>query len=270
MFRFALALGAACALAAPAPAHDYWLVPDTFNPKPKATVGVRLFVGEELKPEQELPFAAKKTPVAQLATKSDDVPLAEAKVGTKPAFALALPGTGSAVLRVDRDWSSITLKADKFTAYLKEEGLGHIVEARERAGETRADGSERYRRCLKALLHGGTPDGAAARQLGQAFEIVPTKDPYTLKAGDVLPVKVFFEGKPLAGQKLTALHRAGETLTSATATTDKTGAAEFKLAQGGVWLVRGVHMRRVTEKNPEPAADWESFWASVSFELPAK
>jgi hypothetical protein len=24
-------------------------------------------------------------------------------------------------------------------------------------------------------------------------------------------------------------------------------------------------MRRVTEKNPTPAADWESFWVSVTF-----
>lgn len=268
MFRFALC--ALFALAAPVGAHDYWLIPDTFAPKPKATVAVRLFVGEALKPEQELPFTAKKTPISELATARDSEPLAEAKVGTKPAFSLALSGAGTAVLRVDRDWSHITLKADKFTAYLKEEGLGHVVEAREKAGEANADGSERYRRCLKALLHGGTPDGAATRQLGQVLEIVPSKDPYTLKAGDVLPVKVFFEGKPLAGLKLTALHRAGETVTSVSATTDKTGAAEFKLSQGGVWLVRGVHMRRVTEKEPMPAADWESFWASVTFELPAK
>jgi uncharacterized GH25 family protein len=69
---------------------------------------------------------------------------------------------------------------------------------------------------------------------------------------------------------LTAVHRVGDTVTSVSATTDKTGAAEFKLTKGGVWLVRGVHMRRVTEKEPVPAADWESFWASVSFELPAK
>jgi uncharacterized GH25 family protein len=265
-----LALCALLALAAPARAHDYWLVPDTFTPKPKAPVNVRLFVGEELKAEQELPFTAKKTRISELATARDREPLAEAKVGTKPAFSLALPGAGTAVLRVDRDWSHITLKADKFTAYLKEEGLSHIVEAREKAGAANADASERYRRCLKALLHGGTPDGAATRQLGQVFEIVPTKDPYTLKAGDVLPVKVLFENKPLAGQKVTAFHRAGDTVTSVSATTDKTGAAEFKLTKGGVWLVRGVHMRRVTEKNPAPAADWESFWASVTFELPAK
>jgi uncharacterized GH25 family protein len=268
MYRFALC--ALVAFAAPAGAHDYWLIPETFTPKPKATISVRLFVGEELKAEQEVPFAAKKTPIAELATARDSAPLAEAKAGAKPAFSLALPGTGTAVLRVDRDWSHITLKADKFTAYLKEEGLGHIVEAREKAGEANADASERYRRCLKALLHGGTPDGAATKQLGQVFEIVPTKDPYTLKAGDVLPVKVFFESKPLAGLKLTAVHRVGDTVTSVSATTDKTGAAEFKLTKGGVWLVRGVHMRRVTEKEPTPAADWESFWASVSFELPAK
>ena len=32
--------------------------------------------------------------------------------------------------------------------------------------------------------------------VGQRFEIVPLKDPTSLKQGDSLPVKVFFEGKP--------------------------------------------------------------------------
>ena len=76
---------------------------------------------------------------------------------------------------------------------------------------------------------------------------------------------VLFEEKPLSGLKLTAWHRSGDTLTTATATTDKDGKATLKLSKGGVWVVRGVHMRRVTEKKPEPAAEWESFWASVTF-----
>jgi nickel transport protein len=37
--------------------------------------------------------------------------------------------------------------------------------------------------------------GFLNKPLGQRFEIVPLKDPTTLKPGDKLPVKVFFEGK---------------------------------------------------------------------------
>lgn len=256
-------------LAAPAGAHDYWLVPETYRPKDGATVPVRLFVGEHFKSEQEVAYSAKKTPLVRLVTAKGAAQIEERKEGTKPAFGFTMSGTGSAVLRVDRDWSSITLKADKFTAYLKEEGLDEIVKARAAAGESEADGKERYRRCLKTIVQGGgKPDDTPSKPLGQVLEIVPLKNPYALKAGDELPVRVEFEGKPLAGFKLTAHHRTGEELTNATATTDKTGTAVLKLPKAGPWIVRGVHMRRVTEKNPTPAADWESFWASVTFELP--
>jgi uncharacterized GH25 family protein len=265
-----LALFVCLLLAPPAAAHDYWLVPDTFTPKDGTNVTVRLFVGEALKSEQEIAYSAKKTTALELVTAKKTVSDFPAlKDGAKPAFAFQMPTTGSAVLRVDRDWSSITLKADKFTAYLKEEGFDEIVRARTAAGETDTDGKERYRRCLKTILHaGGTPDDAPTKPVGQVFEIVPAKNPFALQAGDELSVTVLFEGKSLAGLKLTAYHRDGAALVTASATTDRTGRAVLKLSRAGPWVVRGVHMRRVVEKNPSPAADWESFWASITFAVP--
>lgn len=256
-------------LTSSAGAHDYWLVPETFTPKEGATLSVRMVVGEHFKPEQEVAYSAKRSAAVQLASAKKTVtefPLL--KDGAKPAFAFKLDAPNTSVLRVDRDWSSITLAADKFAAYLKEEGLDEVAKARAAAGEANADGKERYRRCLKAILHAGAPDDTPTKAVGQVFEIVPAKNPYALKAGDELPVAVLFDGKPLAGLKLTAWHRDGDTLTAATATTDKDGKASLKLAKSGPWVVRAVHMRRVAEKNPTPAADWESFWASVTFALP--
>lgn len=261
---------AACLLAllcaSPALAHDYWLVPDTFAPKPGATVSVRMFVGESFKSEQEIAYSAKKTAALELVTaKKTFTAFPDLKDGTKPAFAFKAEAN-TAVLRVDRDWSSITLKADKFTAYLKEEGLDDIIKARAAAGETDADGKERYRRCLKTIVHaGGDPDDTPTKAVGQVLEIIPAKNPYSLKVGDELAVKVLFEAKPLAGLKLTAWHRDGDALTTVTATTDKDGKAVFKLSKSGAWVVRAVHMRRVAEKNPNPPAEWESFWTSVTF-----
>lgn len=50
-----------------------------------------------------------------------------------------------------------------------------------------------------------------AKPLGQRFEIVPLKDPTTLKAGDLLPVKIFFEGKPASGAMLAKTSTMGHT-----------------------------------------------------------
>ena len=50
-----------------------------------------------------------------------------------------------------------------------------------------------------------------AEPLGQRFEIVPLKDPTSLKKGDRLPVKIFFEGKPALGAKLAKTSSMGQT-----------------------------------------------------------
>ena len=50
------------------------------------------------------------------------------------------------------------------------------------------------------------------------------------------------------------------------ARTDNDGRVRFRLPADGMWLVKAVHMI------PAPAganAEWASFWASLTFELPA-
>ncbi len=43
--------------------------------------------------------------------------------------------------------------------------------------------------------------------------------------------------------------------------------SEFTFEDPGPWLIRSVHMvRRAGERGTE-AADWESYWASLSFQL---
>jgi uncharacterized GH25 family protein len=256
--------------ATPVAAHDYWLVPDTFTPKVGKPLAARLHVGEAFKPEQEIGFQSKKTTILQLTAK-DQVfrGVGAAKEGAKPAVAFDFPEVGSCVLEMQRDWSTITMKGDKFTAYLKEEGLDHVVKARAAAGESDADGKERYRRHLKVILHGvGKPDDFPTQAAIGGFDIVPGKNPYTLKAGDELPVTVNLDAKPVVGQKVTAFHRDGDTLTTVTATTDKDGKAKLKLTKSGPWLVRSVHMRRATPDKLAPDADWESFWCAVTFAVP--
>src|SRR5262245_52205924 len=212
MNRALCAIAALLAGAGGALAHDYWLVPETFTPKKGEEVKVRMFVGDGFEAEKEIEYSSKKTTALELITAKAKVKeFPDLKDGTKPAVSFKMDTKSTAVLRIDRGWSSITLKADKFTEYLKEEGLDHIIKARAEAGEADADGKERYRRCLKAILHAGgeppTPgcfdfwlrqshraedrtDDTPTKPVGQLLEIVPGKNPYSLKVGDELPVRV--------------------------------------------------------------------------------
>ncbi|HEY3122658.1 MAG TPA: DUF4198 domain-containing protein, partial [Thermoanaerobaculia bacterium] len=77
-------------------------------------------------------------------------------------------------------------------------------------------------------------------------------------------VRVLHEGEPLAGAlvKAIALDDPDNTLS---ARSGKDGLASFHLARKGVWLVKTVHMVPAPK---ETGADWESLWASLTFEIP--
>jgi len=49
------------------------------------------------------------------------------------------------------------------------------------------------------------------------------------------------------------------------ARTDASGRVSLKLSRPGTWLVKAVH---IIEMPPDDKkADWESFWASLTFEI---
>ena len=79
-----------------------------------------------------------------------------------------------------------------------------------------------------------------------------------------MPFRILYEGKPLAGAlvKAIALEDPDNTLS---ARSDAQGRVAFVLVRKGVWLVKAVHMAPAP---PETGADWESLWASLTFEIP--
>lgn len=58
--------------------------------------------------------------------------------------------------------------------------------------------SAHYQKFSKALFHLGPPSAGYDRVLGHRLEFVPLADPFALKEGALLPVKVLFDGLPLA------------------------------------------------------------------------
>jgi len=85
-----------------------------------------------------------------------------------------------------------------------------------------------------------------------------------MQPGATLPVQILHEGKPLANVLVVAMN-AEAPMNKIKARSDKSGRASLSLDRAGYWLVKAVHMR------PAPAAsgaDWESLWASLTFELP--
>ena len=93
----------------------------------------------------------------------------------------------------------LALPAAEFNAYLKDEGIDNVLQARRENGTLDTPSRERYAKFPKSLLQvGDTTSNDYATVLGYEAEIVPMANPYALPVGGVLPVQCPVRGKPLA------------------------------------------------------------------------
>lgn len=264
-FGRGLLLWAFCALWAPAlRAHNFWIEPTTFTPAPGQRLAVRLRVGAELQgdPVPRDPSLIKRFVAVG--------PSGEAPVpgvpNTEPAGFEAFAAPGLYTIVYDSGRSPVELDAAKFETYLKEEGLEAVSAARARRGQSAAGAKEVFSRCAKALIAvGGGPGAGFDRVLGQRLELVAEKNPYTLAGGGELPLRLLYQGKPLAGALVMALQRGRSD--KVTARSDSKGRVALKLDRPGFWLVKAVHM---IPAPTDAGADWESLWASLTFALPSR
>ena len=263
MKRAAAGLLAATLAASRLAAHDFWIEPSSFRPAVDATVALRLFVGPHFEGE---PFPR----VPQLVSKFVLVSASGERAvpggpGDDPAGTIRIAEPGLAIVGYRSFDYPVSLEAAKFEEYLKEEGLEKISTLRAQRGETARPAREVFSRCAKAVLDaGGSGKAGFDRVLGFTLELVPEKNPYALRPGDALPVRLLLGGKPLAGAVVHALLH-GEPGATAAARTGRDGRVNLALAKPGFWMIKAVEM------GPAPAgvdADWQSLWASLTFEMP--
>jgi uncharacterized GH25 family protein len=264
------------ALAAPLRAHDFWIEPSSFHPAPGERVGIRLRVGEHFKGDPVPRNPERIERFAQVGA-AGELPV-QGVEGMEPAGYAAFQAPGLYWIVYDSNHSSVELEAAVFEKYLGEEGLEKVSRERARRGQDKAAVREIYSRCAKSLVRAGSPPGDNAsgwdKPLGLALELVPEADPYALAAGGELPVRLLYQGKPLAGVLVAAFSRESPD-EKVTARSDADGRVRLRLARPGVWLVKAVHMveppKEADAKEAdakEAGADWESFWASMTFEVP--
>lgn len=269
----ASALVAALVLGGAGFAHDFWIEASSFRPDPGALVSLRFLVGERLE-GSELPRRAER-----IVRFVDRGPGGTADVlgrdGDQPAGLLRPVEPGLHTILYEGLPSAIELEAPRFEAYLREEGLERVIEARAAAGRSQEPGRERYARCAKSLLRvGGAPAGSLmetlAAPLGATLELVCEDDPFAPQAAsDAAPARfrLLFRGAPLEGALVVALCRpqgAAQGIESDRARSDADGRVRLRLGAGGLVLVKAVHM--IAADDGDAQADWQSYWASLAFE----
>lgn len=267
MKKFAIlpALVLAISFSARARAHDTWLIPDQFNVAPKSTVTLDMTSGMEF-PKLDVGPKPERVQSAQCRLAGRMFEMTDKSAAPNSLqFKAELAEVGVATFWVKLPPRAIELKPDQVKEYLNE------VDAPEALRQQWAEMKEprwreSYTKHPKTFARVGQPksDRSWAEPVEMFLEIVPEKDPTSLKAGDDFPVRVLKGGTPFAGFSLNAV-RAGEPK-GETRKTDSEGRVTFRLSKEGRWLLRGTDIR----KSNQPDTDWESDFTTLTLEAKQK
>jgi len=245
-------------------AHDTWLQPERFAATPGATFLADLSSADGF---GEFQTAIKPDRVAKMIGRlgGADLPLGPGAATEKTLrFPVTVTRPGVAVMGVELKPRLLELEPDKIETYFREIHAGEELREVWAAVPEPRRWRESYVKNAKAFVRVGEPpagDRTWAEPLGLALEILPERDPTTLREGDALPVRVLRGGKPLADFVL-AYVSAGESHEHVVIT-DAEGRAEAKLEAKGTWLVHGTDLRRVTAADRE----WESDFTTLVVEV---
>lgn len=268
---FALLIGL-CSASSVA-AHDFWLQPNEFWPRPQVVTPFTLQVGHgAFRQRSPIPLRRIKRfeAVAPDGTAIDlrsNLNLGGSAEDGR--FRFLTPGAYVLVLETD-DSAQSHLPAIRFNDYLKVEGLTPALEQRERMRRMNKDGSENYGRRAKSIVQVGPPGAGSSAQvtrpLGLPLEIVPERNPYAEPRPATLPVVVIYQGRPLAGALVKLTHLEHDASPFEMHLTDHAGRASFTMPKGGTWLLNVIWTRPLPSSRD---SDFETIFSSLSFGFPA-
>ena len=242
-------------------AHDFWLAAEEWRPVFGASATITAGIGERFPTRTTFRAGEDWLAAWRLIGAREDQPAPKAwtQQGLEMTAGVNLSPPGAYLGVAIVGFQTTEMQGPAFTDYLKEEGLDAIVAARQSAGETDKATTERYSRFAKIAMRSGPGSaGHLTRQVGLRAELVPAADPTSIRAGQSLAVRLFYNGRPVAGAVVSAVSQG----TAVRATTDARGRATFAIDRAGPWLIKSIHMIRLPAGSP---AEWESFWTTLTF-----
>ncbi len=262
-----LAIGLCAGLIVTALAHDLFLKFDSYFLQPNAKTTVRLLNGyfnrsENAVARDRMLDVSVVTPAGiRINPPSTDW----RDVNNSALLNFQTGDAGTYVIGLSTKPREITLKAAQFNDYLNHDGIPDTLAERRRNGELNKDARERYAKHVKAIFQVGDKRSDNFKTpLGYPVEIVPQQNPYQLKIGDSLEVLCVKDGQPTANQFImVGRERNGRVIAMPGVRSDANGLARVKLAGRGKWFVKFIHMTKLNQPDP----DYESKWASLTFEL---
>jgi uncharacterized GH25 family protein len=243
-------------------AHEFWLQPEKYRYVLGEEVKVDFMVGESFTGEY---WAVSKNKVEKIelhrATGIKDL-ANEVKPVKGSNLYMKTDQGGTYLLALQSNASYIEMGGNEFNDYLKEDGLDNVLSERTKLNQLDKPSREFYTRYAKVMVQvGEKTDDTFKKKVGHRYEIVPDQNPYTLKTGDHLQCKVFYEGKPAPHSLVKVWSKINNTTFLQNIYTESDGTITFPIGTKGEWMVSSVKMI----KSEMEGADYHSLWASLVF-----
>jgi hypothetical protein len=243
-------------------ADEFWVEAERFYFNPGETAHISLktgddFIGEIWSPPGTDAFQRVEDRVANQVYN-----LKRSFKAGNEALGVRLTAEGSHVVVLETTRSFAKMDGEKFTGYLREEGLDDIYYQREKMKISSDSATEYYSRYAKLILQSGTKIDDTYKQVcNLPIEIIPDQNPAGLKKGDPIKFKILYQGKPLFGAKVKVWNRYNHRTTVQNIYSQQDGMIETHVSNPGAWMISVVNM--VPSKDPK--AQYRSFWGSLVF-----
>lgn len=246
-------------------AHDLWILPPKDAKPAGSPILIDLSQGMDFPKSTGAPDPTKWKRIFAIGPDGGEVKIAPADAsGDLGRLALEAQKPGVYIVAVETTPKTLTLDAEEFNAYLVSDGMPQVYLERAKDGTIGESSRERYSKSPKMIVKIGDGPGDPTRIIGLPTEIVPLADPFKLKVGSTLPVRVLSNGKPLVDQWLGWDHGDDGDQPSGMVRTDERGEALIPIKKTGLLTLRITYM---THPGLETHA-WESFWTTLTFRIP--
>lgn len=248
----------------PVLAHEFWLEPHQYIFSRGEEINIRFKVGEGFNGDN---WKGSREKVNFLNLYYGDVVdsslsqyISDEK-GDSLQFSMFEEGTVMVVFNNVNTF--IELEPGKFEEYLIEDGLTNALDYRKQNNEIDSLGREWYQRSVKTIVQvGSTKTDIYKKQTSLPLDIIPQINPYLVTGNQLMKMKVLFQKKPLANQKIRVWHKMPDGVTDSSYTSNENGEISFTVSSKGEWMVSCVNMVRL---NDDPKAQWQSYWGSCTW-----
>ena len=207
-----------------AQAHMFWLTPDNRVPKAGETVNLTIGFGHHFAPDAVMEKADRLERVYAVTPDGLEI----------DARAIS-PSTYTFIPEIEGDYS--------IYAAMKSGCMSTTTEGRKMGNRKTLSNVVScfgFKMSAMTSLTCGNGSGGDFEKDVLTVEIIPQKDPATVKVGDILPLLVLYQGKPLAGAELAASgvnsEKEKDQSWDQETETGADGIAHIKISAAGPWL----------------------------------